>query len=173
MADAQITTIALAQEPELPLIIEKRAAQLVADWLQKYNSEITRLSAADQEKFDRIKRESDRPLPTTFTIPKDRTEEADGDEWDRHVLSDTSGKFKARFGNTETHVLREELNHGALAWIAIRRAAGPTPSRFRGNARTASTGFALTSSLFTASRDSFVCRSSTRTVHFSRMLSRS
>ncbi|MGP3924749.1 DEAD/DEAH box helicase [Streptomyces sp. 8N616] len=116
VTEAMITTIALAQDPELPRLVEERASQIVATWLQKHSSAITRLSPADQEKFDRIRRESDRPLPTTFSLPNMRTEDAEGKEWERHVLSDSSGIFRATFAEWEEHVLREELSHGAVAW---------------------------------------------------------
>ncbi|MGW1610928.1 DEAD/DEAH box helicase [Streptomyces sp. NPDC002285] len=116
VTEAMITTIALAQDPELPRLVEERASQIVAAWLQKHSSAITRLSAADQEKFNRIRRESDRPLPTTFSLPQMRTEDAEGAEWERHVLSDSSGLFRATFAEWEEHVLREELSHGAVAW---------------------------------------------------------
>ncbi|MFA3840730.1 DEAD/DEAH box helicase [Streptomyces aureus] len=116
VTEAMITTIALAQEPELPRLVEERASQIVATWLQKHSSAITRLSASDQEKFDRIRRDSDRPLPTTFSLPELRTEDAEGVEWERHVLSDSSGLFRATFAEWEEHVLREELLHGAVAW---------------------------------------------------------
>ncbi|MBQ1051626.1 DEAD/DEAH box helicase family protein [Micromonospora sp. C51] len=116
VTDAMITTIAVAQDPELPSQIEDRASYICAQWLQKYSSAITRLSAADQEKFDRIRRESDRPLLTTLSLSTSRTEDAEGSEWERHVLSDAAGKFKARFFDWEEHVLREELRHDAVAW---------------------------------------------------------
>jgi hypothetical protein len=116
VTDAMITTIALAQDPELPRLIEERASQIVATWLQKHSSAITRLSPADQEKFDRIRRESDRPLPTTFSLPNMRTEDSEGAQWERHVLSDSSGIFRATFAEWEEYVLREELSHGAVAW---------------------------------------------------------
>ena len=116
VTDAQLLTIALAQDIELPAIIEERASALVASWLQKYSSATTRLNPADQEKFDRIRRESDRPLLTTFSIPKQRTYDAVGEEWDRHILADENGKIRLELKGWEAHVLRTELAHGAVAW---------------------------------------------------------
>ncbi|WP_282696720.1 DEAD/DEAH box helicase family protein [Streptomyces sp. CC208A] len=114
--EAMVVTIALAREVELPTRIEERASHLVAQWLQRYNSATTRLSAAAQEKFDRIRRESDRPLLTSLSLPTSRTEEAAGEVWDRHVLSAPDGTFHATFQEWEKYVLTEELGHGAVAW---------------------------------------------------------
>lgn len=116
VTDAQIVTIALTQDVELPVLIEERASTLVAQWLQKYSSATTRLGPAEQEKFDRIRRESDRPLLTTFSVPKQRMHDAVGEEWDRHILSDENGKLRLELKNWEAHVLRTELDHGAIAW---------------------------------------------------------
>jgi superfamily II DNA or RNA helicase len=116
VADAMVATIALASEPSLPAELDRRASQLVEDWFNRYGSAITRLSAAEQERFDRIRRESDRPLLTTITIPVRRTDDAYGDVWDRHLLSDMDGNFRANLKDWESHVLRTELKNGAVAW---------------------------------------------------------
>ncbi len=114
--EAQLTTIALTTDDTLPGALKDRASQLVEQWFKDYGGAITRLPAPEQERFDRIKRESDRPLPTTITLPSNKTESSSGSEWDRHILSDANGKFRAELQGWEEHVLRVELDAGALAW---------------------------------------------------------
>lgn len=114
--DAQLTTIALASDPTLLTNLEARASHLVEHWFNEHASAITRLPAPDQEAFDRIKRESDRPLPTTITLPTRKTDSSAGDPWPRHVLSDADGLYRAELEGWESHVLRTELDAGAVAW---------------------------------------------------------
>ncbi|MDX3362725.1 DEAD/DEAH box helicase [Streptomyces sp. ME02-6978.2a] len=114
--EAMITTIALAGEPTLRSEIDIRASQLVEDWFNRYGSAITRQPAVEQERFDRIKRESDRPLPTTITIPTRRIDDATGQVWERHLISDDAGLFRVVLRDWEEHVLRTELDAGAEAW---------------------------------------------------------
>ena len=114
--EAQLTTIALTTDDTLPGALKDRASQLVEQWFKDHGGAITRLPAPEQERFDRIKRESDRPLLTTITLPSNKTESSSGREWDRHILSDADGKFRAELQGWEEHVLRVELASGALAW---------------------------------------------------------
>lgn len=114
--DAQLTTITLAGDPTLLTDLEARASHLVEQWFKEHASAITRLPAPDQEAFDRIRRESDRPLPTTITLPTSKTESSAGTPWPRHVLSDADGLYRAELEGWEAHVLRTELDAGALAW---------------------------------------------------------
>lgn len=114
--EAQLTTIALSTDENLPGALKDRASQLVEQWFKDYGGAITRLPAPEQERFDRIKREADRPLPTTITLPSNKTESSSGNEWDRHILSDANGKFRTELHGWEEHVLRTELAAGALAW---------------------------------------------------------
>ena len=92
---AQLTTIALAGDPTLPSALKNRASHFVEQWFKEYGGAITRLPATEQERFDRIKRESDRPLLTTITLPSNKTESASGTAWERHILSDTDGDRKS------------------------------------------------------------------------------
>lgn len=114
--EAQLTTIALTTDDTLPGALKDRASQLVEQWFKDHGGAITRLSAPEQERFDRIKREADRPLPTTITLPSNKTESSSGSAWDRHILSDANGIFRAELQGWEEHVLRAELDAGALAW---------------------------------------------------------
>ena len=114
--EAQLTTIALAADAGLPAAVEDRASYLVEQWFKDHGSAITRLPAPEQERFDRIKRESDRPLRTTITLPTTRTESASGAAWERHVLSDGEGLYRTDLRGWEEHVLRTELDAGAVAW---------------------------------------------------------
>ncbi len=114
--EAQLTTIALTTDDTLPGALKDRASQLVEQWFKDYGGAITRLPAPEQERFDRIRRESDRPLPTTITLPSNKTESSSGEEWDRHILSDANGKFRTELEKWEAHVLSTELAAGALAW---------------------------------------------------------
>jgi len=116
VTEALIATIALANEESLRQEIEARASQLLEHWFDKYSSAISHLPESDQERFDRIKREADRPLKTTISIPTNKIEEAIGDEWPRHLLSDTDGKYRLKLGDWERHVLERELNAGCVAW---------------------------------------------------------
>lgn len=113
---AQLTTIALAADTTLPKALENRASYIVEQWFRDYGSAITRLPALEQERFDRIKRESDRPLLTTVTLPSNKIESAAGTAWERHVLSNSDGLYRAELQGWEQHVLRTELNAGAVAW---------------------------------------------------------
>jgi hypothetical protein len=116
VTDAMITTIAVASDPQLPAQLDTHASQLVEEWFTTYGSAITRLPAAEQERFDRIKRESDRPLLTSITLPTRRIDDADGTVWERHLLSDVDGNYRVRLLDWEEHVLRAELDAGAVAW---------------------------------------------------------
>ena len=116
VTDTMVLAIALAQDPELPGRVEATASNLVSDWLQKHHSAITRLPEAAREDFDRVRRQSDRPEPTTLTIPPKAYGDRKGQEWDRHLLSDADGKYRADLNQGEEHVLRTELDHGAVAW---------------------------------------------------------
>jgi superfamily II DNA or RNA helicase len=116
VTQAMITTIAVGSDPRLSSQLDARASWLVEEWFTAYGSAITRLSAAEQERFDRVKRESDRPLLTTITLPTQRTEDAEGESWERHLLSDAAGRYRVSLRDWEEHVLRAELNAGALAW---------------------------------------------------------
>lgn len=113
---AQLTTIALAGDPSLPIALKNRASHIVEQWFKDYGGAITRLPAPEQERFDRIKRESDRPLPTTITLPSNKTESSAGAAWERHILSDTNGLYHTELQSWEEHVLRTELGAGAVAW---------------------------------------------------------
>ncbi len=114
--EAQLTTIALAGDPTLLPDLENRASYQVEQWFKEYGGAIIRLPAPEQESFDRIKRESDRPLPTTITLPTTRTESASGTAWERHILSDAEGLYRTDLQGWEEHVLRTELGAGATAW---------------------------------------------------------
>lgn len=113
---AQLTAIALAGDPALPDALKNRASHLVEQWFKDYGGAITRLPAAEQERFDRIKRESDRPLVTTITLPSNKTESLAGASWERHILSDAEGLYRTELEGWEEHVLRTELDAGAIAW---------------------------------------------------------
>lgn len=120
-SDEDVTTvtilaIALAQDPELPERVEVAASLLVSDWLQRHHSAITRLPEAAREDFDRLRRQSDRPEPTTLTIPPRAYGDCKGERYERHVLSDARGLYRADLTQGEDHVLRNELAHGAVAW---------------------------------------------------------
>lgn len=114
--EAQLTTIALAGDPTLLTDLESRASYQVEQWFKEYGGAITRLPAPEQELFDRIKRESDRPLPTTITLPTTKTESSAGTPWQRHILSDAEGLYRVDLHGWEEHVLRAELDAGAVAW---------------------------------------------------------
>lgn len=114
--EAQLTTITLAADASVPAALENRASHIVEQWFRDYGSAITRLPAPEQERFDRIKRESDRPLPTSITLPSNKTESAAGAAWERHVLSNSEGLYRAELHGWEQHVLRTELDAGAVAW---------------------------------------------------------
>lgn len=113
---AQLTTIALAGDPSLPTALKNRASHIVEQWFKDYGGAITRLPAPEQERFDRIKRESDRPLLTTITLPSSKTESSAGTAWERHILSDAAGLYRTELQGWEEHVLRTELAAGAVAW---------------------------------------------------------
>lgn len=113
---AQLTTIALAGEPSLPSEMRERASHLLERWFREYGGAISRLPAPEQERFDRIRRESDQPLLTSITLPTSRTESAGGAPWPRHILSDASGMYRADLFAWEEHVLRTELEAGVVAW---------------------------------------------------------
>jgi len=113
---AQLTTIALAGDPSLPTALKNRASHIVEQWFKDYGGAITRLPAPEQERFDRIKRESDRPLLTTITLPSNKTESSAGTAWERHILSDADGLYRTELQGWEEHVLRTELAAGAVAW---------------------------------------------------------
>lgn len=113
---AQVLTIALAGDPDLATAIESRASQLIEDWFLRWDSKISRLSQPEQERFDRIKREADRPLRTTIALPDTKHQDERGKTWTRHVLSDEDGNFRADLKSWEEHVLQAELEHDAIAW---------------------------------------------------------
>lgn len=113
---AQVLTIALAGDPALGVAIEGRASQLIEDWFLRWDSKISRLSTPEQERFDRIKREADRPLRTTIALPDTKHQDDRGKTWPRHVLSDAEGNFRADLKSWEEYVLQAELEHGAIAW---------------------------------------------------------
>lgn len=113
---AQLTTIALSNEPSLPGELHERASHLLERWFREFGGAISRLPAPEQERFDRIKRESDRPLLTTITLPTSRTESAGGTPWPLHILSDADGMYRTELYAWEEHVLRTELEAGVAAW---------------------------------------------------------
>ena len=113
---AQLTTIAIAGDPTLPAALKNRASHIVEQWFKDHGGAITRLPAPEQERFDRIKRESDRPLLTTITLPSNKTESSTGQAWERHILSDEHGLYRVELEGWEQHVLRTELAAGAVAW---------------------------------------------------------
>lgn len=113
---AQLTTIALASDPTLPPALKDRASQIIEQWFRDHSAAITRLPAPEQERFDRIKRESPKPLLTTITLPSNKTESATGTAWERHILSDAEGLYRADLRGWEEYVLRTELEAGATAW---------------------------------------------------------
>ena len=116
VTDAILTTIAVASDPLLPAQLDARASQLVEEWFIAYGSAITRLPAVEQDHFDRIKRESDRPLLTAITLPTRRIDNSEGTAWERHLLSDTDGTYRVSLSDWEEHVLQAELAAGAVAW---------------------------------------------------------
>jgi superfamily II DNA or RNA helicase len=116
VTDTMILAIALAQDPELPPRVEGRAAELVSTWLQRYHSAITRLPETAREEFDRVRRQSSSPERTTFTIPPRASGDRRGSAYQRHVLSDEAGNYRADLRPLEEHVLKTELAHGAIAW---------------------------------------------------------
>lgn len=116
VTDTMILAIALAQDPELSQRVEARAAELVSSWLQRYHSAITRLPEAAREEFDRVRRQSSSPEPTTFAIPPRANGDRRGVEYQRHVLSDDAGNYRTDLRPLEQHVLETELSHGAVAW---------------------------------------------------------
>lgn len=116
VTDTMILAIALAQDSELPHRVEGRAAELVSSWLQRYHSAITRLPETAREEFDRVRRQSSSPELTTFTIPPRANGDRRGSMYQRHVLSDDAGNYRADLRPLEQHVLETELSHGAVAW---------------------------------------------------------
>jgi type III restriction enzyme len=114
--DAIRTTIAIASDPYLSQKIESRAADLVEEWFRRYGAAITHLPASEQTKFDRIKQQSERPLPTTIVLPRRQTGEARGHAWEKHLLCAGDGLYRADFADWEEHVLTTELNAGVVAW---------------------------------------------------------
>lgn len=116
VTDTMILAIALAQDPELPKRVEGRAAELVSAWLQRYHSAITRLPETAREEFDRVRRQSSSPELTIFTIPPRASGDRRGSVYERHVLSDDAGNYRADLRPLENHVLETELSHGAVAW---------------------------------------------------------
>lgn len=118
--DAMLTTIALADDDDLLTALDARASQLVAQWFRDHGSAITRLSAPEQERFDRVRRESDVPLLTTVTLPTHQTVPAEGETYPRHLLADDAGQYRVQLGPEEKHVLTTELEAGAVAWYRNR-----------------------------------------------------
>jgi len=116
VTEAMITTIAVASDPKLPAQLNQRASQFIEEWFITYGSAITRLPDGEKDRFDRIKEESDRPLPTSITLPIRRVEDAEGTVWERHVLSDVDGNYQVKLHDWEEYVLRTELQAGAVAW---------------------------------------------------------
>jgi Type III restriction enzyme, res subunit len=114
---AQLTTIAIAADPNLRADLDNRASSIVEQWFKEYGGRISRLPAPEQERFDRIKRESDRPLSTTITLPTNKTDSSSGSTaWERHILSDVDGLYRAELLGWEEYVLRTELDAGTVAW---------------------------------------------------------
>ena len=113
---AQLTTLAIADDSTLRASLNSRASELVAKWFRDWGGRISRLPAPDQERFDRIKRESDVPLPTNIVIPTNKQDVKSGKAWPKHILSDADGQYRAELKGWEQHVLQTELDHGAVAW---------------------------------------------------------
>ncbi|MDR0481721.1 MAG: DEAD/DEAH box helicase family protein [Cellulomonadaceae bacterium] len=113
---AQLTTLAVSGDPSLANDINSRAATIIAKWFRDYGGAISRLPDQAQEPFDRIKREADRPLETTITIPSHKQGAGTGLPWKRHVIADEHGIYREDFRGWEAHVLKTELNQGGIAW---------------------------------------------------------
>ena len=116
VAEAFILTVALASQENLRQELDTRASQLLESWFDRFASSITHLSDADQDAFDRIKREADRPLRTSIIVPTRRTEDAIGESWPKHILSDDQGNFRVLLSDWEAHVVKTELESGCVAW---------------------------------------------------------
>jgi len=111
---AQLKVIALAEESDIFAELNKRAIELIVRWFREYGGAISRLAPPDQDRFDRIKRESDKPMLTTITMPTSKQSSENGTPWPRHILADTNGIYREKFPPWEEHVLNRELSHPEL-----------------------------------------------------------
>ncbi len=118
--DAKALTIALASVSPIVDKVEAEAADRVRQWLDTHGDAISSLSEDKKAKYAEVRAMARAPelvnpgLPTgAITMPGGDTVPA----YDKHLYSDATGKFRAKFGTWERHALAvESARTGFVAW---------------------------------------------------------
>lgn len=117
VTDYMMQVAAVSLQPETVNAVERAASEQVRKWLREHSATIRLLTANEQEKFDRIKREAVEPEETTFTIPVTRIEQQRDTRWPLHLLCDSDGLYPCNLKSWEQGVLEHELQSDTLvAW---------------------------------------------------------
>ncbi len=118
--DAKALTIALASDSDVVEKIESEAAGRVRQWLDTYGDKIAELSEDKKAKYAEVRAMARAPELVTpglpagpITMPGDD----DAPAHDKHLYSDSAGKFRTRLGTWEQHALNvESARAGFVAW---------------------------------------------------------
>jgi len=118
--DAKALTVALASDSDVVEKVESEAAGRVRQWLDTYGDKIAELSGDKKAKYAEVRAMARAPELVTpglpagpITMPGDDAVAAH----DKHLYSDSVGKFRARLGTWEQHALNvEAARAGFVAW---------------------------------------------------------
>lgn len=117
--DAKVLTIALARDSGVVERVEHEAGERVAQWLDTYGDEISRMSEDKKAKYADIRAMARAPevvhpgLPAVITMPGDETVP----RYDHHLFADRKGGYRTRLGDWEAHVFSvEAARMGFVAW---------------------------------------------------------
>ena len=108
--EAKIRTIALSSD--LPTVnrVESEAGDRVRQWLDTHGDTIAGLSEDKKAKYAEVRAMARKPelvhpgLPSAITMPGDK----EVPEYENHIYSDATGKYRAVLGAWERHVLQVE-----------------------------------------------------------------
>ena len=118
--DAKALTIALASDSDVVEKIETEAAARVRQWLDTYGDRIAGLSEDKKAKYAEVRAMARAPELVTpglpagpITMPGDDTVASH----DKHLYSDSAGRYRASLGTWEQHALDvEAARTGFVAW---------------------------------------------------------
>ena len=118
--DAKALTIALASDSDIVEKVESDAAGRVRQWLDTYGNAIGQLSEDKKAKYAEVRAMARAPELVTPGLPTGPITMS-GDTaipiHDKHLYSDSAGKYRARLGTWEQHALNvEAARTGFVAW---------------------------------------------------------
>ena len=115
---AKLELFALCVDPGVVRRLERKAQEVVQDWLKKFKAEIALLDEGSRVAYDEVRNLAASPELVTLVYPAATQSRQSDDRWKKHLYVDEDGVFPATLNSAERDVVERELaSNDVVGWL--------------------------------------------------------